>query len=157
MTKLSYSELQTCLEQVDLLKKIKEINIMGKKLGLKKFKKTEKTFGREMIVQKLEKLLQETEEVVVQETEEEVEETVVEVVEEDMMMYKTINKMLKKIMNREEDMKNKFDLLDKSNKKLNEEFENLYTKYQLVVSKNDKLETNNMRLKDAVRNLMGDM
>ena len=56
MTQLSQREIEGCLEQLELLKKIKEINLMGKKLGLGKFKKTEKVLAREMIVQKLHEL-----------------------------------------------------------------------------------------------------
>lgn len=53
---LSFDEVKQCILQVDDLKKIKDINLMGKKLGLKKFKKTEKSLARQMIVEKLEEL-----------------------------------------------------------------------------------------------------
>ena len=53
---LSSDEVKQCILQVDDLKKIKDINLMGKKLGLKKFKKTEKSLARQMIVEKLEEL-----------------------------------------------------------------------------------------------------
>jgi hypothetical protein len=53
---LSSDEVKQCILQVDDLKKIKDINLMGKKLGLRKFKKTEKSLARQMIVEKLEEL-----------------------------------------------------------------------------------------------------
>ena len=54
---LSSDEVKQCILQVDDLKKFKDINLMGKKLGLRKFKKSDnKSLARQMIVEKLKEL-----------------------------------------------------------------------------------------------------
>jgi hypothetical protein len=206
---LSQEEIEQCIEQVEDLKKIKDINLMGKKLGLRKFKKTEKSLAREMIVKaleekkntehniesdsdleslpdapdapvvepfiaKVEEPLEEmvvtesvTEEMVLPEVEEEKPE-LVEAEKEKKMdtknMYSMINEIVKNLKKNEEKMLNKQKDTDKKlkgeedkNKNLNEEFENLFKKYELTVSENEKLSSSNMKLKEAVRNLMGDL
>ena len=59
---LSFDEVKECIRQVDDLKKIKDINKMGKLLDLRKFKKTEKSLARQIIVEKLEELKSQLEE-----------------------------------------------------------------------------------------------
>jgi hypothetical protein len=212
MTELSQEEIEQCIEQVQDLKKIKDINLMGKKLGLRKFKKTEKSLAREMIVKALEemkntdhnmesdsdveslpdapsdfeeekfviaKVEEPLEEMIVPEAVTEQEEMVVPQVEEEKPelieaeeekkmdtknMYSMINEMVKNLKKNEENMINtqeetdkKLKREEKKNKNLNEEFENLFKKYELTVSENEKLSSSNMKLKEAVRNLMGDL
>lgn len=207
MIEFTQNEILECLKQVEELKKIKDINLMGKKLGLRKFKKTEKVLAREMIVNKLQELrgenidmsdsdfeslpdapkiideddeMEPEEEKTVIKVEEPVEEMTVPAVEEEKPeivevpreeeekdtknMYKMINQMVENLMYNEEEMVKTQELLEEKTKrqgdtisKLNEEFENLFKKYELTVSENDKLQSSNLKLKEAVRNLMGDL
>lgn len=210
MVEFTQNEILECLKQVEELKKIKDINLMGKKLGLRKFKKTEKVLAREMIVNKLQELRgenmsdsdleslpdaptnidedDEMEEELVVKVEEPEEMNVFLPVEEEMTvpaveeekpelvniekqemgntneMYQMINEMVEKLRKNEDEMNKKIESLEQKTKtqeetikNLNEEFENLFKKYELTVSENDKLQSSNIKLKEAVRNLMGDL
>lgn len=203
MVEFTQNEILECLKQVEDLKKIKDINLMGKKLGLRKFKKTEKVLAREMIVNKLQELRgenlnmsdsdleslpdaptiidedDEMEEELVVKVEEPREEMTVPPVEEEKPelvdvekkementneMYQMINEMVEKLRKNEDGMNDKIGSLEQKTKtqeetikNLNEEFENLFKKYELTVSENDKLQSSNIKLKEAVRNLMGDL
>jgi len=204
MIEFTQNEILECLKQVEELKKIKDINLMGKKLGLRKFKKTEKVLAREMIVNKLQELRGENinmsdsdleslpdaptiideddemeEEKELMKVEEPREEMMVPAVEEEKPeivevpqqeientneMYKMINEMVDKLRNNEEQMNQTIESLEEKtkgqkdeNEKLNESFENLFKKYELACSENEKLTSSNLKLKEAVRNLMGDL
>jgi len=54
---LTKVELEELLEKVDTLKKIKDINVECKKVGLKKYKKTQKDEARKALTDKLNELL----------------------------------------------------------------------------------------------------
>lgn len=198
-------ELLQCLNQVEELKKIKDINLMGKKLGLRRFKKAEKVLAREMIVNKLQEfrdknnydldslsdvplppsiyededdeIEQDEKGIVVSVQEPREEMTVPEVEDKPELvdiekqevpntyeMYQTINKMVENLRNNEEQINQKVQSLEEKTKKqeetiskLNNEIDNLFKKYELTCSENEKINSSNLKLKEAVRNLMGDL
>jgi len=205
LEEFTQEELLQCLNQVEELKKIKDINLMGKKLGLRRFKKAEKVLAREMIVNKLQEfrdknnsdldslsdvpsppsiyededdeIEQDEKEIVVSVQEPREEMTVPEVedkpelvdiekqeVQNTYEMYQTINKMVENLRNNEEQINQKVQSLEEKTKKqeetisqLNNEIDNLFKKYELTCSENEKLNISNLKLKEAVRNLMGDL
>ena len=179
---------------------------MGKKLGLRRFKKAEKVLAREMILNKLQELRgehlnmsdsdieslpdapaptiieddeMEPESNIVISVQEPREEMTVPAVEEEKPelvyvekeekqntneMYQTINDMVEKLRNNEEEMKQMIESLEEKtksqkneNEKLNESFENLFKKYEFACSENEKLTSNNLKLKESVRALMGNL
>jgi hypothetical protein len=195
-----------CLNQVEDLKKIKDINLMGKKLGLRRFKKADKVLAREMIVNKLQELrgemisnldldslpdapsFEDEEEEEEMEPESKIVISVQEPMEEMMVptvveeenpelvdiekeekqntneMYQIINNMVEKLRNNEKEMKQMNESLEEKtksqkneNEKLNESFENLFKKYELACSENEKLTSNNLKLKESIRALMGNL
>ena len=163
---LSFDEIKECIIQVEDLKKIKDINLMGKKLGLRKFKKTEKPLARQMIVEKLEELQSELsefpsppsttpdlddemeeEDKLVVKVEEPREEMTVPVVEEENPELVDIEK------EEEYDTNKMYEMINEMVDKLKTNEDNMKKTNEELEEKTKELKTENQKLNEELENL----